>query len=88
MVTLSSLNRHAVATLADVGVPKVTTCKIFFGRVAPWVEVDARVELWKLGAGGEDLLEWGDGPVDWVIGQLISLDATGVYSTKQRYRCH
>src|SRR4051812_115075 len=71
MVTLSSLNRHAVATLADVGVPKVTACKRFFERVAPWVEVDARVELWKLGAGGEDLLEWGDSEVDWVIGEYM-----------------
>lgn len=69
MVTLSSLNRHAVATLADVGVPKVTACKQFFERVAPWVEVDARVELWKLEAGGKDLLEWGGSQVDWVIGQ-------------------
>ncbi|KAG8714568.1 hypothetical protein FRC11_007977 [Ceratobasidium sp. 423] len=73
MVTLSSLNRHAVATLADVGVPKVTACKRFFERVAPWVEVDARVELWKLGSGGEDLLEWGDFPVDWVIDAIDNL---------------
>lgn len=73
MVTLSSLNRHAVATLADVGVPKVTACKRFFERVAPWVEVDARVELWKLGAGGEDLLEWGNSRVDWVIDAIDNL---------------
>ncbi|CAE6409620.1 unnamed protein product [Rhizoctonia solani] len=73
MVTLSSLNRHAVATLADVGVPKVTACKRFFETVAPWVEVDARVELWKLGSGGEDLLEWGDSPVDWVIDAIDNL---------------
>ncbi|CUA72759.1 tRNA threonylcarbamoyladenosine dehydratase [Rhizoctonia solani] len=73
MVTLSSLNRHAVATLADVGVPKVTACKRFFEMVAPWVEVDARVELWKLGSGGEDLLEWGDSPVDWVIDAIDNL---------------
>ncbi|KAG9103723.1 hypothetical protein FRC06_008580 [Ceratobasidium sp. 370] len=73
MVTLSSLNRHAVATLADVGVPKVTACKNFFGRVAPWVEVDARIELWKLGAGGEGLLEWEDKPVDWVIDAIDNM---------------
>ncbi|KAG8739305.1 hypothetical protein FRC10_005789 [Ceratobasidium sp. 414] len=74
MVTLSSLNRHAVATLADVGVPKVTACKNFFGRVAPWVEVDARIELWKLGAGGEGLLEWEERPADWVIGEHKACD--------------
>lgn len=27
-VTLSSLNRHAVATLADVGLPKVGWCYV------------------------------------------------------------
>ncbi|KAG8715397.1 hypothetical protein FRC08_010643 [Ceratobasidium sp. 394] len=73
MVTLSSLNRHAVATLADVGVPKVTACKNFFARVAPWVEVDARVELWKLGAVGEELLEWGGEPADWVIDAIDNM---------------
>ncbi|QRW26122.1 ubiquitin-protein ligase molybdopterin-converting factor [Rhizoctonia solani] len=73
MVTLSSLNRHAVATLADVGVPKVTACKRFFERVAPWAKVDARVELWKEGSGGEDLLWWGGSPVDWVIDAIDNL---------------
>ncbi|ELU42354.1 ubiquitin-protein ligase molybdopterin-converting factor [Rhizoctonia solani AG-1 IA] len=75
MVTLSSLNRHAVATLADVGVPKVTACKRFFERVAPWAKVDARVELWKEGSGGEDLLWWGGSPVDWM--QSITLPQSG-----------
>ncbi|KAG8695224.1 hypothetical protein FRC09_009289 [Ceratobasidium sp. 395] len=73
MVTLSSLNRHAVATLADVGVPKVTACKNFFRRVAPWVEVDTRKELWKLGSGGESLLEWDDKNVDWVIDAIDNM---------------
>ncbi|KAF8752379.1 ThiF family [Rhizoctonia solani] len=77
MVTLSSLNRHAVATLADVGVPKVTACKRFFERVAPWAKVDARVELWKEGSGGEDLLWWGAhrwiGSLrQWELGQRVT----------------
>lgn len=73
MVTLSSLNRHAVADLSDVGTPKVVACKRFFQRVAPWVEVDVRQELWQPGSQGERLL---DGDVDWVIGTLCS----GVWS--------
>jgi len=44
-VTLSSLNRHAVATRADVGTPKVQACKDFFQRVAPWVRVEAVKEM-------------------------------------------
>lgn len=46
-VSLSSLNRHACANLADVGRPKVIVCKEKFAEIAPWAEVDARVEIFK-----------------------------------------
>lgn len=46
-VSLSSLNRHATAVQADVGTPKVTAMKQAFKSIAPWVEVDARVELFQ-----------------------------------------
>lgn len=72
MVTLSSLNRHAVADLSDVGTPKVVACKRFFERVAPWVDVDVRQELWQPGREGERLLS---GDVDWVIGEQVWLCA-------------
>ena len=36
-VTLSSLNRHAVATLADVGTPKVQCVRKRLEAVVPWV---------------------------------------------------
>ncbi|KKA30889.1 hypothetical protein TD95_004548 [Thielaviopsis punctulata] len=39
-VTLSSLNRHAVATLADVGMPKVQAMRRRLMAIAPWVEFD------------------------------------------------
>jgi len=42
-VTLSSLNRHAVATLEDVGIPKVEAMKRFLCRVAGGSHV-ARIE--------------------------------------------
>ncbi|KAF8543216.1 hypothetical protein BDD12DRAFT_932149 [Trichophaea hybrida] len=54
-VTLSSLNRHAVATLADVGTPKVMTLRKHLEQVAPWVGIDARNELWNI-ENGEELL--------------------------------
>jgi FlaA1/EpsC-like NDP-sugar epimerase len=44
-VTLSSLNRHAVATLEDVGTPKVRCIKKHFQQIAPFVEVDDCIEL-------------------------------------------
>ncbi|KAJ3340854.1 hypothetical protein HDU93_006146 [Gonapodya sp. JEL0774] len=39
-VTLSSLNRHAVATLADVGLPKVVVMKRRLATITPFVEID------------------------------------------------
>lgn len=68
-VTLSSLNRHATAVLADVGTPKVDCVKRVIAEFAKWVEVDARVEIWRKDEGGEKLLEG----ADWVVGQLFSL---------------
>ncbi|KAL7748988.1 hypothetical protein RI367_005637 [Sorochytrium milnesiophthora] len=44
-VTLSSLNRHAVATHADVGTPKVRALARHFALFAPHARVDARVAL-------------------------------------------
>ena len=39
-VTLSSLNRHATATLADVGTPKVRSIERAIKQIARWVDVD------------------------------------------------
>ncbi|KAI7885992.1 hypothetical protein K492DRAFT_233726 [Lichtheimia hyalospora FSU 10163] len=44
-VTLSSLNRHAVAVLEDVGTPKVTAIKKHFKRIAPFVDVESCIDL-------------------------------------------
>ncbi|EGD73731.1 mitochondrion protein [Salpingoeca rosetta] len=44
-VTLSSLNRHAVATRDDVGRPKVVACAEHFADIVPTCEVDPRVEM-------------------------------------------
>ncbi|KAF9354324.1 hypothetical protein BGX26_007853 [Mortierella sp. AD094] len=43
-VTLSELNQHATASRADIGTPKAIAMKQYFRTIAPWVEVDARVE--------------------------------------------
>ena len=44
-VTLSSLNRHALATLADVGTPKVFCVRHRMEQICPWARVDTRNEL-------------------------------------------
>jgi len=69
-VTLSSLNRHAVATLADVGTPKVMTLRKHLEQVAPWVEINARNELWNI-ENGEELLS---GNPTYVVDAIDNID--------------
>ncbi|WEW55952.1 hypothetical protein PRK78_001387 [Emydomyces testavorans] len=57
-VTLSSLNRHAVATLADVGMPKVRCIQKRLEQVAPWVRFDPQNKLFAESAADELLAPW------------------------------
>ena len=66
-VTLSSLNRHATATLADVQRTKVDCIATALKRMSLKVEVDVRNQLWSL-ADGAELLEG----MDFVIGAYIN----------------
>mmetsp|Transcript_26344 Transcript_26344/g.57782 ORF Transcript_26344/g.57782 Transcript_26344/m.57782 type:complete len:515 (+) Transcript_26344:85-1629(+) len=48
-VTLSSLNRHACATLEDVGIPKVAAMQRFLERICPdrrYLEIDSRIQMY------------------------------------------
>jgi tRNA A37 threonylcarbamoyladenosine dehydratase len=49
-VTLSSLNRHACATLLDVGIPKVTCVKNFCANLGV-TSIDARAEMYAKDSG-------------------------------------
>jgi tRNA A37 threonylcarbamoyladenosine dehydratase len=44
-VSLSSLNRHAVASMSDVGTPKVMALKKRLQEIVPWCDIDACNEL-------------------------------------------
>lgn len=57
-VTLSSLNRHAVATLADVGIPKVQCLRRRLLAIAPWVRFDLRLEKYWDQAADRLLESW------------------------------
>lgn len=46
-VSLSSLNRHACAVLADVGRPKVQCCADYFAKIAPWAKIEPMVEVYR-----------------------------------------
>ncbi|KIK68234.1 hypothetical protein GYMLUDRAFT_35612, partial [Collybiopsis luxurians FD-317 M1] len=67
-VTLSSLNRHATALLEDVGTPKVKCIEKTLKSIAKWVEVDARIDIWRKEDGGA-LLEG----ADWVIDAIDNI---------------
>ena len=60
-VTLSSLNRHAVATLADVGTPKVDCLRRRLLAIAPWVRFDLRLEKYWDEAADRLLEPWSEG---------------------------
>jgi len=69
-VTLSSLNRHAVATRADVGLPKVLAIKNFVKEVVPHCAVDAVCKMFTADAAS-DLL---GGSPDYVMDCIDDTD--------------
>ncbi|KAM3188851.1 hypothetical protein ACQJBY_067664 [Aegilops geniculata] len=75
-VSLSSLNRHAVATREDVGTPKAYCLKKHFSLIYPECQIEARVQLYDSSAEGEIL----SGQPDFVLDCIDNID------TKVRYR--
>jgi tRNA A37 threonylcarbamoyladenosine dehydratase len=71
-VTLSSLNRHATATLADVGTPKVSCIARTLRQISRWANIECCVEVWRKDEGGK-ILEG----VDWVVGASPYLSCRG-----------
>lgn len=54
-VTLSSLNRHAVAAMDDVGISKAETMKKKLLKIVPWCDISARTEMFR-GTEADQLL--------------------------------
>eukprot|EP00897_Mesotaenium_endlicherianum_P004166 jgi/Mesen1/3778/ME000205S03031 len=69
-VSLSSLNRHAVATRADVGTPKATCLRTHFARIFPEAEVEAHVAMLEAGSVDELLA----GEPDFVLDCIDNID--------------
>ena len=74
-VTLSSLNRHAVATLADVGTPKVLCIKKRLEQVTPWVKLDCRNELFSEMVASLQLEAWDRQRPDYIIDAIDHIDS-------------
>lgn len=74
-VTLSSLNRHAVATLADVGTPKVHCLQRRLEQITPWVIFDCCNELFRKDVAERQLAPWRDGQEpDYVIDAIDNIE--------------
>lgn len=65
-VSLSSLNRHACATLKDVGTSKVNCLADYLNSIAPWCDIEPVNSLWTRNNGGPELLEGADYVVDCI----------------------
>ena len=69
-VSLSSLNRHAVAMREDVGIPKAECLKKHFSAIFPECQIDARVLLYDA-SSEEDILS---GDPDFVLDCIDNID--------------
>ncbi|CAA0814553.1 NAD(P)-binding Rossmann-fold superfamily protein [Striga hermonthica] len=69
-VSVSSLNRHAVATREDVGIPKALCLKKHFSTIFPECHVDAKVLLYDSSSEDEIL----SGNPDFVLDCIDNID--------------
>lgn len=71
-VSLSSLNRHAVATRADVGLPKATVLARHLKNIVPEARVEPCVMMYT--RQKEDAILGGDRKPDFVIDCIDDMD--------------
>jgi tRNA A37 threonylcarbamoyladenosine dehydratase len=73
-VTLSSLNRHAVATLADVGTPKVQCLYRRLIAIAPWIKFDLKQDKFEESVAEAMLAPWQGRKPDFIIDAIDNID--------------
>ena len=74
-VSLSSLNRHAVATLQDVGSPKVQVLQRRLQAITPWVKFDLRLEKFDEKSAERLLAPLSDGQKpDFIVDAIDNID--------------
>jgi tRNA A37 threonylcarbamoyladenosine dehydratase len=74
-VTLSSLNRHSVATLADVGISKVRCLERRLVAITPWARFDLRQEKFDGQVAARLLEPWEDGQQpDFIVDAIDNID--------------
>lgn len=74
-VTLSSLNRHSVATLADVGTSKVHCLQRRLVAITPWAQFDLRQQKFDGDVAAQLLGPWKDGQKpDFIVDAIDNID--------------
>ena len=71
-VTVSSLNRHAVATRADVGLPKASVLADHFSRIFPEARIEAQVRMFT--AETEEAVLGGERRPSFVLDAIDNID--------------
>ncbi|KAG9241687.1 ubiquitin-protein ligase-like protein molybdopterin-converting factor [Calycina marina] len=74
-VTLSSLNRHAVATLADVGTSKVHCLQRRIQQITPWVHFDVRNQLFGPKDAASLLGHWDGKKPDYIVDAIDNIES-------------
>ncbi|KAJ4354857.1 hypothetical protein N0V95_003467 [Ascochyta clinopodiicola] len=74
-VTLSSLNRHALATLSDVGTPKVHCIRRHLEKVTPWTHFECLNALFSAQSAATQLSPLNGQAPDFVIDAIDNIDS-------------
>lgn len=69
------MNRHAVATLADVGTPKVHCLRKRLEQITPWTHFECRNELFSEQTAAAQLAPMNDQTPDFVIDAIDNIDS-------------
>ena len=74
-VTLSSLNRHALATLSDVGTPKVHCIRRHLEKITPWAHFECLNALFSAQSAPTQLSPLDGQAPDFVIDAIDNIDS-------------
>lgn len=74
-VTLSSLNRHALATLSDVGTPKVHCIRRHLEKITPWTHFECLNALFSASTAPTQLAPLNGQPPTFVIDAIDNIDS-------------
>ena len=85
LVSLSSLNRNALATLHDVGIPKVEAIRYRILQILPWIQIESVNEMFRE-SNAEELLQGNPAYVLDCIDDISTKAALIAYCSKNNIK--